>query len=295
MTGILAYGSLINDPGEEIEAITVERRKNIETPFKIEFARSSRTRKGAPTLVPVNEGGAKVQAVVFVYKDSISEEEATNILWRRETGKVGQRDCHYTRQSTPTPNSVLIKKLENFVGLDVVLYTDFPDSGKIAHPDPGDLAKRAIKSAEDLYLSATDHHGRDGISYLMHAKSSGISTPLMPQYETEILHRMQTPTLKAALSKIRASTLPHPYIVNNNQILNGEPVIWGTRTPVRAIVETWRQGVAPEVIPSQLPHLTLAQVFDALSYYSDHQDEINSYIERNRIPDELIDPLVKAQ
>ncbi len=29
--------------------------------------------------------------------------------------------------------------------------------------------------------------------------------------------------------------------------------------------------------------------------YSDHQDEINSYIERNRIPDELIDPLVKAE
>jgi len=31
-----------------------------------------------------------------------------------------------------------------------------------------------------------------------------------------------------------------------------------------------------------------------LSYYSDHQAEINAYIERNRIPDELIDPLVKA-
>jgi len=31
-----------------------------------------------------------------------------------------------------------------------------------------------------------------------------------------------------------------------------------------------------------------------LSYYSDHQAEINSHIERNRIPDELIDPLLKA-
>lgn len=87
----------------------------------------------------------------------------------------------------------------------------------------------------------------------------------------------------------------HPYIINDNQILSGEPIIRGTRTPVRAIVETWRQGVAPEIIPSQLPHLTLAQVFAALSYYSDHQDEINAYIERNRIPDELIDPLVKGQ
>jgi len=42
-----------------------------------------------------------------------------------------------------------------------------------------------------------------------------------------------------------------------------------------------------------MPHLTLAQVFDALSYYSDHQNEINNYIECNWIPDELIDPLVK--
>jgi uncharacterized protein (DUF433 family) len=83
------------------------------------------------------------------------------------------------------------------------------------------------------------------------------------------------------------------YIVRDDQILSGEPIIKGTRTPVRAIVETWRMGVAPEEIPKGLPHLTLAQVFSALTYYSDHQDEINNYIERNRIPDELIDPLVK--
>jgi uncharacterized protein (DUF433 family) len=83
------------------------------------------------------------------------------------------------------------------------------------------------------------------------------------------------------------------YIVTNSQILNGEPIIEGTRTPVRAIVEMWRLGNQPEEIPSQLPHLTLAQVFSALSYYSDNQDEINAYIERNRVPDELIHPLVR--
>lgn len=83
------------------------------------------------------------------------------------------------------------------------------------------------------------------------------------------------------------------YIVKNDKILGGEPIIKGTRTPVRAIVETWRQGVFPEEIPNLFPHLTLAQVFDALSYYSEHQEEINEYIQRNRIPDELIDPLVR--
>ncbi len=90
-------------------------------------------------------------------------------------------------------------------------------------------------------------------------------------------------------------TTEHPYIVCNDDILSGEPIIKDTRTPVRSLVETWRLGIPPEAIPSGLPHLSVAQVFDALSYYSDHQDEINAYIERNRIPEELIDSLVKGR
>jgi uncharacterized protein (DUF433 family) len=49
-------------------------------------------------------------------------------------------------------------------------------------------------------------------------------------------------------------------------------------------------GVPPEAIPSHLPHLTLAQVFDALSYFCDHQAEIIQHIKESHIPDELIDP-----
>jgi uncharacterized protein (DUF433 family) len=97
--------------------------------------------------------------------------------------------------------------------------------------------------------------------------------------------------------RLRKNTMMHTteylYIVTDDQILSGEPIIKGTRTPVRAIVELWRQGIAPEVIPEHLPHLTLAQIFNALSYYSDHQDGINAHIERNRIPEELIHPLVR--
>ena len=85
----------------------------------------------------------------------------------------------------------------------------------------------------------------------------------------------------------------HRYIVQDNQILSGEPIIEGTRTPVRAIVELWRQGIIPEDIPHRLPHLRLSQVFDALSYYSDNQEDIQGHIERNHIPEALIDPLVR--
>jgi len=88
-------------------------------------------------------------------------------------------------------------------------------------------------------------------------------------------------------------TTDYLYVVRDEEILGGEPIIKGTRTPVRAIAETWRMGVAPESIPEAMPHLTLSQVFGALTYYSDHQQEINQYIEQNRIPEDLMDPLVR--
>lgn len=84
------------------------------------------------------------------------------------------------------------------------------------------------------------------------------------------------------------------YVARNPEILQGEPIIAGTRTSVRAIVELWRLGINPEEIPLHLPHLKLAQIFDALSFYLDNQEEINTYIDRNRIPEDLIHPAVKA-
>jgi len=75
----------------------------------------------------------------------------------------------------------------------------------------------------------------------------------------------------------------HPYVTRDDSILSGEPIIKGTPTPVRAIVENWRMGVAPQDIPTHLPHLKLAHIFDALSYFADHQEEILQYIERNRL------------
>ena len=82
-------------------------------------------------------------------------------------------------------------------------------------------------------------------------------------------------------------------IVIDDQILSGEPLVRGTRTPVRAVVALWRMGTPPEEITRALPHLTLAQTFAALSYYSDHQEEINGYIELNRIPVERLYPFAR--
>ena len=85
----------------------------------------------------------------------------------------------------------------------------------------------------------------------------------------------------------------HRYVVRDDAILAGEPIIVGTRVPVRAIVELWRLGVAPEEIPTHLSHLSLAQVFDGLSYYADHQAEIQQYQDRNQVPDDLAHQLAR--
>lgn len=38
-------------------------------------------------------------------------------------------------------------------------------------------------------------------------------------------------------------------------------------------------GSTPEEIQIKLPHLNLAQIYDALSYYYDHKDEIDRDID----------------
>ena len=75
----------------------------------------------------------------------------------------------------------------------------------------------------------------------------------------------------------------HPYIERRATVLCGEPVVKGTRTPVRAIVEHWKFGDPPDDIARKLPHLRLAHIFDALGYYDDQQNEIEQYIVLNRM------------
>jgi hypothetical protein len=196
--GIFGFGSLIADPGEELAADTIARVQ-AETPFSIEYDHSStHTRSGAPTLVPVKTGGAKVKATIFVLKDSISEQEAANILYRRETRQIGSGKA-YKPSAKPGPNTVLVATATNVMGVEKVLYTDFPDSGKLVSPTAQKLAELAIGSAR----SADVPDGMDGISYLMAAKKAGIITPLSADYEKEILKQSGTTSLEAALAKLR--------------------------------------------------------------------------------------------
>ncbi|MFQ5852455.1 MAG: hypothetical protein ACE5JU_17975 [Candidatus Binatia bacterium] len=192
--GILAYGSLIDCPGEEIRAGTARHEKGVETPFKVEFARCSRKRDGAPTLVPVEDGGARVKAVVFILKDHISEAEAKNMLWRRETHR---HQGTYSPPAKPSASTVCIERLENFRSLGVVLYTKIAPN--INHLTPQGLAELAIKSTR----GEGGTQRRDGISYLIDAKRHGVMTPLTAEYEEEILRQTGTKTLEEAWRTVR--------------------------------------------------------------------------------------------
>lgn len=188
--GILAYGSLIGDPGSEIEP-HITRRISCRTPFNVEFARTSRTRNGGPTLVPYKDG-SEVAAQILVVE--LSLKEATNRLYRRETRKADP-NISYVPPKTVTPNTVLVESVRSFESVETVLYTKIGPN--IEGPTATKLAELAVNSARTL------QDGKDGISYLINAKSCGIQTPLSPDYEKEILRLTGTDSLEAALSSTR--------------------------------------------------------------------------------------------
>ena len=56
--------------------------------------------------------------------------------------------------------------------------------------------------------------------------------------------------------------------------------IAGTRVSLDSIVYAFWNGDSPESIAQSFPVLTLEQVFGAIAYYLDHQDEIDEYIKQ---------------
>ncbi len=56
----------------------------------------------------------------------------------------------------------------------------------------------------------------------------------------------------------------------------GQPVITGTRLRVVTILTCYRQGMTVEEIVRQYPHITPADVHDALAYAYDHLAELEA-------------------
>ncbi len=190
--GILAYGSLIDDPGAELQEIITDRLPGVMTPFGIEFARTSHTRDGAPVLVPVSTGGSPVAGVILVLADGIPEQEAMDRLYRREIHQVGCGKC-YNHPRDGDLNRMRIGRSTNLAGVKTLLYACFQQN--IPNPTPETLGRLAIQSAK----ARAGKRGKDGIRYLIDARRNGIRTPLMDGYRREILRQTGTHSLEDAL------------------------------------------------------------------------------------------------
>ncbi len=70
----------------------------------------------------------------------------------------------------------------------------------------------------------------------------------------------------------------HPHVVRVPGVLGGEPVIAGTRIGVAVIARLLQAGEEPAEIIAASPLLSPAAVNDAVSYYPDHQAEVDRYI-----------------
>jgi hypothetical protein len=193
--GILAYGSLLEEPGCEIEPLIAGKIAGTMTPFRIEFFRSSPTRGGAPTVVPVENAGAAVRGTVLVL-ERVSLADARDLLWRRETRREGTTQ-RYRKPAGMDPNQMLAVELADFAGMDVVLYARF--GATLFNPTPEELADLAIRSVG----TEAGGKGLDGISYLISLKRQGIVTPLMPAYERAVLKRTSAASLEDALAGLR--------------------------------------------------------------------------------------------
>lgn len=78
------------------------------------------------------------------------------------------------------------------------------------------------------------------------------------------------------MSLTKKKMTKHQYIISLKTHCSGSPVIAGTKFPVRSVVfYILKQGMTPEELVKEFQHLTLPQVYDALSYYYENKGKID--------------------
>ena len=65
-------------------------------------------------------------------------------------------------------------------------------------------------------------------------------------------------------------------ITRSDEVRGGRPRVAGTGVTVQRIVGWYKQGLTPEEITTEIPHLSLAQVYAALTYYHANRDAIEA-------------------
>jgi uncharacterized protein (DUF433 family) len=114
------------------------------------------------------------------------------------------------------------------------------------------------------------------------------SVVVQATYENGILRPMRPLDLtERQVVQIRLdseATTDHPHITKTPGVCGGRPVVGGTRIPVKTLVGYHRMGYTLTEILEGFVGLTAAQLHDALSYYYDHQAEIDADMAADELP-----------
>src|SRR4051794_1535419 len=78
-------------------------------------------------------------------------------------------------------------------------------------------------------------------------------------------------------------------ITRDPKLRGGRPIIAGTGVTVRRIVGWYQLGLDPEEIAAKLPHLSLAQIYAALTYYHANRVDMDTDIASEEAEEERIE------
>jgi hypothetical protein len=181
---VFAYGSLIDDPGQNLRC-HITCKVDWKSPRPVEYARRSRSRGCALTLVFHNNGGI-VQGKLLITDLENTQENTRQV-----------REWVWLREGKPTCDSV---KSECFSSdYPTVIFADLQPNIEIADLSAEKLACFAIQSVRQC-------PGRNGIAYLARNIQNDIITPLTECYKREILRQTGTTSLAEAERKIKAES-----------------------------------------------------------------------------------------
>jgi len=173
---VLAYGSLIHSPGEELGAM-IRARRRAPTPFRVEYGRASARWGHGPVLVPHPAGGS-VEGSLLLLRDEITIGQAVAALARREGA-----DPRHVAEAMLGPGVT-------------ALVADLPRNLAPAEMEPGALAARAARSVAS--------GPRNGVAYLRGALRAGVVTPRTHAYARAVCELAGAGTLEEAERRLAA-------------------------------------------------------------------------------------------
>ena len=74
----------------------------------------------------------------------------------------------------------------------------------------------------------------------------------------------------------------HPHVRRD---ANGRPVVGSAELELHVLAEYWRLGWSLDELAAGYPFLSIPEVLDALSFYTDHREEVDALIRLNRPPE----------